>query len=266
MDTRIEKMVAHHDWWADTYDDDYFGKLSLYHQVSLDNVRRFVPEKKDSLILDAGGGTGIWSVELARMGYRVVLTDISAGMLGKAREKIDSLGLENQIEIKVADICCMPEFPDFHFDMVVCQGDPLSYCSDRFQAVAELARVVTPGGAVIASVDNRASALKWLRETEDRQAVTRLLKTGEVIMPVPEKELCFTVHAYTAQELRDLFESVGLSVERIIGKLVIGNRLPRFNTNDPSLQQWLFELELANNDDPAFFPRAGHLEIAGRKQ
>ncbi len=46
MDTRIEKMVAHHDWWADTYDDDYFGKLSLYHQVSLDNVRRFVPEKK----------------------------------------------------------------------------------------------------------------------------------------------------------------------------------------------------------------------------
>ncbi len=266
MDSRTGKMVAHHDWWSGTYDDDYFGKLSLYHQVSLDNVRRFVPEKEGSLVLDAGGGTGIWSVELARMGYRVVLTDISEGMLGKAREKIDSLGFADQIEVRVADICDLSGFPDSHFHMVVCQGDPLSYCSDRFRAMAELARVVQPGGAVIASVDNRASALKWLDETEDRQAVTRLLKTGQVVMPVPKKELSYTVHAYTAEELRELFESNGLAVERIIGKLVFRDRLPWFKANDPSLLQWLLELELEHNDDPAFFPRAGHLEIAGRKR
>ncbi len=265
MNEQMKKVSAHHDWWSETYDSDYFEHFALYHRITLDNIRRFLPNDKGAIILDAGGGTGIWSIELARMGYRVVLTDISEGMLNKAREKVSELKLDNQIEIRISDICSMPEFGDEQFAMVLCEGDPLSYCGNHRVAVKELVRVVQPGGIVIASVDNRAAALNWLRKKDDHNAIQQLLQTGEVVMPQEREEFCYVIHAFTPDELRELFESNGLSVERIIGKLVIARRLACFKSKDPIIQEWLYHLELKYNDNPAFYPWAGHLEIVGRK-
>lgn len=266
MDEHLRKVIAHHDWWAETYDSDYFEHFALYHKITLDNIRRFLPKEKATTILDAGGGTGIWSVELATLGYHLVLTDISQGMLEKAKERISELKLDDQVEIRVSNICRMPEFETDRFAMVLCQGDPLSYCGDRHAAVKELVRVVRPGGAVIASVDSRASALNWLRDKDDPNAVQRLLETGDVIMPLKREEFCYLVHTFTPEELRQLFESNGLSVERIIGKLAIAHRLVGFRSEDPIIQEWLYHLELKYNENPAFYPWAGHLEIVGRKK
>ncbi len=266
MNEHLKKVAAHHDWWSESYDPDYFGHFALYHKITLDNIRRFLPKEKDAAILDAGGGTGIWSIELARMGYHVVLTDISEGMLGKARKKVSELKLDNQIEIKISNICNMPEFGDNQFAMVLCEGDPLSYCGDHHVAIKELARVVQPGGIVITSVDNRASALNWLRDKDDPAAVEQLLETGKVVMPQGREEFRYVIHAFTPEELRELFESNGLSVERVIGKLVIAHRLACYRSEDPMIQEWLYHLELKYNDDPAFYPWGGHLEIVGRKR
>jgi SAM-dependent methyltransferase len=186
-------------------------------------------------------------------------------MLDKARRKAGELGLETQIDIRLSDIRDMAEFPDNHFAMVLCEGDPLSYCGDHRRATAEFARVVRPGGTVIASVDNRAAALNWLRDA-DPEAVRRLLEDGDVIPPQEHEEYRYTVHAFTPEELRELFESNGLSVQRIIGKLAVARRLACYASPDPAVQDWLFELELKYNHDPAFYPWAGHLEIAGRKR
>lgn len=266
MSEQLKKVAAHHDWEAKTYDSDYFEHFALYHKVTLDNILSFLPEEKGGIILDAGGGTGIWSVEIVKMGYRVVLTDVSKGMLDKARKKVKELGLKTQIEITVSDICNMAGFSDNHFAMVVCEGDPLSYCGDHKRATAELVRVVKQGGVVIASVDNRASALSWLKDKNDRDAVQRLLETGEVVVPEEREEFRYTIHTFTPEELRELFESNGLSVERIIGKPVIAHRLPWFKSKDSTIQEWLYHLELKYNDDPAFYPWGGHLEIVGRKK
>lgn len=266
MNEHLRKVASHHDSEAEIYDSDYFERFDLYHRVTLDNIRRFVPEKKEATVLDAGGGTGIWSVELAKMGYHITLTDISKGMLKKAQEKVKKLVLEKQIRILTSNICDMPEFPDSHFDMVLCEGDPISYCGDHKKALGEVVRVTKPGGVVITSVDSRMSALNWLYKEGDPDAVDRLLETGEVLMPTKTGELSYPVHAFTPQELKGLFQSNGLSVERIIGKLVLAPRLPWYRSEDPSLQEWLYELELEYNDNPAFYPCAGHLEIVGRKQ
>lgn len=267
MSENLKKVIAHHDWWSETYNSDYFKHFALYHKITLDNIQRFLPKEKDVPILDAGGGTGIWSIELARIGYHVVLTDISQGMLEKARKKVSELKLDNMIEIKVSNICTMSEFKDNQFAMVLCEGDPLSYCGNHHAATKELVRVVRRGGRVIASVDNSLSALSWLRDKNDREAVQRLLETGEVVMPQEREEFCYVIHAFTPEELRELFESNGLSVERIIGKPVIAHRrLACFNSEDPEVQEWLYQLELKYNDNPSFYPWGGHLEIVGRKR
>ena len=265
VDEHLEKVVAHHDWWSETYDSDYYEHFALYHRVTLDNIKRFLPREKDSIILDAGGGTGIWSVELAKLGFRVVLTDISEGMLEKAREKARELGLEDRIETAVSDIRDMPEYPDDHFAMVLCEGDPLGYCGDHAKAMTELVRVIRPGGRVIASVDNRPAALRWLGKTPDLEAVKRLLETGDVVMPNKREDFRYVVHTFTPEELRELFQLNGLDVERIIGKLVLAHRLSGIESETPQIREWLYELELKHNVDPAYLPWAGHLEIVGRK-
>jgi ubiquinone/menaquinone biosynthesis C-methylase UbiE len=266
MNAHLKKVGAYHDWWSESYDSDYFGHFALYHKITLDNIRRFLPKEKGAVILDAGGGTGIWSIELARMGHHVVLTDISEGMLDKARKKVSELKLDNQIEIKISNICDMPEFGDNQFAMALCEGDPLSYCGDHHAAIKELARVVQPSGIVIASVDNRASALNWLKDKDDPAAVEQLLEKGEVMMHQEREEFRYVIHAFTPEELQELFDSNGLLVERIIGKLVIAHRLACFKSEDPMIQEWLYQLELKHNDDPAFYPWGGHLEIVRRKR
>lgn len=159
----------------------------------------------------------------------------------------------------------MPEFEDSQFAMVLCEGDPLSYCGNHYAAIKELTRVVQNGGAVIASVDNRASALNWLKEKNDFEVVRKLLETGDVVMDHKREEFTYVIHAFTPEELQRLFELNGLNVERIIGKPVIANRLACFRSEEPAVQEELYNLELQYNSDKAYYPWGGHLEIAGRK-
>jgi len=264
MDEQLKKVAAHHDEWAETYDCD-IARMSLYNRITLDNIRRFVPHEPGARILDAGGGTGVWSVELAKMGYHVVLTDISKGMLAKAREKVLSLGLQHLIEIRNSNILNMPEFARGSFAMVVCEGDPLSYCGDHEQAMREMVRVLRPGGTLIVSVDNRVSALSWLKDA-DADAVERYLETGDTMIPPdrPEDQR-YACHTFTPTELGELFESNGVTVERIIGKTVL-RRIGLHESQDPEIQERLYQLELRYCDHPDFVPLGGHLEIAGRKR
>lgn len=238
--------------------------MSLYNRITLENVRRFVPDEPGAPILDAGGGTGIWSIELAKMGYRVMLTDISEGMLAKARENVSLLGLGYLVEIRNSDILDMPEFDDGSFAMIVCEGDPLSYCGDHDQAMREMARVLKPGGTLVASVDNRVSGLNWLRDA-DADTVERYLETGDVMIPLdrPEDQR-YRCHTFTPTELRELFESNGLTVERIIGKPVLRG-LAISSADDPDVKEHLYRLESGYCDNPDYLGAAGHLEIAGRK-
>jgi ubiquinone/menaquinone biosynthesis C-methylase UbiE len=266
MNSHLHPVRAQYDAEASSYDSEYFANFALYHELTLDNIRRYLPEAREKPVLDAGGGTGIFGIELARLGYRVVLTDISEGMLREARVKIARLSLGDRIEATFGDICAMPEFPPDHFSMVLCEGDPLSYCGDHVAALGELVRVLEPGGTLIASVDNRASALNWLRDTNDFSAIEQLIDQGVVVPPPSRSGAFFPVHAFTPQELAQLFEAAGLEVLRIIGKPVVAHRLPQFRSSNAEIGQRLLELELRHCDDPAFYPWGGHLEIVGRKR
>jgi ubiquinone/menaquinone biosynthesis C-methylase UbiE len=264
MDEHIRQVIAHHDAWADTYDSQV-ESMTLYNRITLDNICRFLPKDPDSLILDAGGGTGFWAVQLAQMGYHVMLTDLAGGMLAKAEEKTAELGFTGLVQTRMSDIRHMPEFADGQFDMIICQGDPLSYCGDYNAAVREFARVLRSGGAVVASVDNRVRDLSWIADSTDRGVISRLVETGDSLVSHADGEFRYTVHAFTPEELCDLFTSNGLSVERCIGKVTISRSLGLYRSDDPDVQEWLYQLELKHCGDPAFVSLGHHLEIACRK-
>lgn len=108
-------------------------------------------------VLDVACGTGVATRPAAeRVGAdgRVVGLDISAAMLAVARAQ--PLGDGAAIEWVEASALAMP-LPDAAFDAVLCQHG-LQQFPDRPAALAEVRRVLAPGGRLAAAVWDRLEA------------------------------------------------------------------------------------------------------------
>jgi len=76
-------------------------------------------------ILDAGGGQGQFSLQLAQAGHKVVICDISAEMLKLAQEQVEQLGLADRVQLIH---CALQDLPQNlpqdqqQFDFVICHA------------------------------------------------------------------------------------------------------------------------------------------------
>jgi len=141
--------------------------------------------KDGERVLDAGCGTGIYSIELAKEGARVTGLDASLGMLEWARAKAGRAG--RKIDLIKADARNIP-FPDGHFDLVlsVCM---LCFVRERQAALLEMKRVLRPGGRLVIALLNSRSPWALLRRAKGlfRKSVYR---SAEFISPAAiESEL-----------------------------------------------------------------------------
>jgi len=108
--------------------------------------------KEGDTVLDAGGGTGSTALlAAARVGPRgkVVVLDMSEGMLEVGRARAQAAGLSDRMELRTGDILQLP-FPDGAFDVVL---STYSLCPiyDPAAGVLELYRVVRRGGRLAAA-------------------------------------------------------------------------------------------------------------------
>ncbi|MGW1802380.1 class I SAM-dependent methyltransferase [Streptomyces sp. NPDC001984] len=99
-------------------------------------------------ILDAGCGSGPLSAALRDRGAVVTGIDASAGMLALARRR-----LGDDVALHVVDLSDRLPFADGAFDDVVASL-VLHYLEDWGPTLAELRRVLRPGGRLIASVEH----------------------------------------------------------------------------------------------------------------
>ncbi|MER7466809.1 class I SAM-dependent methyltransferase [Streptomyces sp. NPDC097981] len=99
-------------------------------------------------ILDAGCGSGALAAALRDRGSVVTGIDASARMLALARRR-----LGDDVALHVVDLSDRLPFDDGAFDDVVASL-VLHYLEDWGPTLAELRRVVRPGGRLIASVDH----------------------------------------------------------------------------------------------------------------
>ena len=157
----------------DTRNSLYFADQILWHFL-----KKYAPRKKSSLILDAGAGTGDWALLFAKLGYRrMVLADISSGMLDEARRKFE--GLETvDVSFVRSDISKLKEFATGTFDFVYSQYDAVSLCLRPRAAVKALARVAKDGAYVIASMDTKFARVPRLIERWKLSQAVELLKTS----------------------------------------------------------------------------------------
>ncbi|SFJ87243.1 class I SAM-dependent methyltransferase [Jannaschia pohangensis] len=135
---------------------------------------------KDALqVLDAGIGTGAMSAALADTYLDpIALTgvDVSGDMLKQAEQRLDHSHLSTRF--LQADVNCLP-FADNTFDVVLV-AHVLEHMAYPKRALAELHRVLKPGGILVACVTQRSSAgvyiqLKWRTHRVDTSTVREWL-------------------------------------------------------------------------------------------
>jgi ubiquinone/menaquinone biosynthesis C-methylase UbiE/DNA-binding transcriptional ArsR family regulator len=100
----------------------------------------------DYVVADLGCGTGPVAAQLAAHVKQVIAVDNSAAMLKAARKRIDSLGLYN-VDLRRGDLAGIP------IDTAACDAAllllVLSYVSEPDKVLAELARILKPGGRAV---------------------------------------------------------------------------------------------------------------------
>ncbi len=127
-------------------------------------------------VLEIGCGTGnVWRENAERLpaGVSLTLTDLSPGMLEQARARLAEL--EPQPDFRLADAQSLP-FADASFDAAL-SSHMLYHVPDRAKALAELRRVLCPGGRLL------VATFPWTHLLELRELVERLGLAGGMMAP-----------------------------------------------------------------------------------
>lgn len=136
------------DYWDDVYerDDVYAATYRRRHVTTADWLDR-ADLSSGGLTLELGCGSGRLTAESSAQ-RRVIAVDTSMQMLQRARQRVGS-----DASFLRADAAHLP-MGDGVADAVVALG-VLPWVSDLREVVAEVGRIVRPGGLAIVSIDNR---------------------------------------------------------------------------------------------------------------
>lgn len=169
---------------------DHFDILARFYERVIpppdpEDLRRMLGLPCCGWMLDAGGGTGRVAVALRGEVRGIVVSDLSAGMLREARRKDGLRPVRAHAEL-------LP-FPEASFDRVLVV-DALHHFCDQQEAIADLLRVVRPGGRIV------------VEEPDYTRFAVKLVAVAEKIALMRSK-------FYAPEAIARMFERLGTDVE-----------------------------------------------------
>jgi len=175
---------------ADTYDSWYTTPLGAYiDELEKNLVFRHLGIVRGKTALDAGCGTGLYSIRLAELGADVTAVDVSPKMLEVARRKAHDRG--QYVWFDEADMTKLP-YENRTFDIVL-SVTALEFTQEPLAAIMEMARVLRPGGKLVVGVLNGDSP--WINARREQE---------------PRDESVYgSAHFFSPAELRRLFHQSG---------------------------------------------------------
>lgn len=138
----IDAIKTSYARWAPIYDRTFGAVTHVGRRATVGYINSLGIEQ----VLEVGVGTGLALPHYAA-NLRVTGVDFSDDMLGKARTKVKGLGLSHVRELRQMDARTL-DFPDNHFDAVAAMHI-VSVVPEPERVMAEMARVVKPGGKVV---------------------------------------------------------------------------------------------------------------------
>jgi magnesium-protoporphyrin O-methyltransferase len=183
--------------WASIYGDD---KLSTVrntvrqgHAVMMDRAFEWLQQlnlPQGATVLDAGCGTGLFSIRLAKAGYRVKAVDIASQMVEKSKADAMKAGVAGNIDFEVNTI----ESVKGTYDAVVCFDVLIHYPAEGFrQAFGNLSNL-TKGPVIFtyAPYNNILAFQHWLGgyfPKKERRTTIQMIRGEEMQKAMTENRM-----------------------------------------------------------------------------
>jgi len=261
--------------WKRLFKDAYH-RLELI--VTMYLLNKYLPKR--GVILDAGGGPGRYTIELAKRGYEVVLLDLSPKCLELARRKIIEAGVEDKVRrIVEGSVTDLSMFKNNTFDGVLCLG-PLSHLIeevDRERAVEELVRVAKPGAHLFISVISRYGVFRTvlqrypneLTNPSHREMFEKGIHRAAWHRDLPPGKGFTDAYFFHPNELRRLFESKGVETVDLAACEGLSAHLQeetnRIYKDKSAWRRWI-KIILQTCNDPTIIGMSEHILYVGRKR
>jgi len=273
MEEDVERVRAHFDAIGDAEWDRLAA--SPRDRVSFELHRRLLAElvRPGHRVLEVGAGPGRFTIELARLGARVTVTDISAVQLELNEHHVRAAGCEEAVERRLAlDIRDVVELDRDTYDAVVAYGGALSYVfEDASDAFRQLVRVTRPEGIVLASVMSKVGSLRYFLplalEERDRyggELYDLVMETGD-LRGIPGSHTC-EMHTW-----RDVEAFVAGAPGEVVAAsasncMSLGDQdsIARIE-GDPELWRWFVEWEARLCREPGALDGGTHILFAFRR-
>ena len=192
-----------HDWKiakSDVGTKEFFEEIEDYRFEKLHYLPKLVNFESfsDKHVLDVGCGVGNDLSRFSRSGAKVVGIDLAEHSIDLARKNFNLRALEGEFFVMDGEDM---SFPDNSFDVVYCHT-VIHFTVDPDRMIAEIFRVLKPGGTAILMTVNRHSWLNFLHKLMNVQI-------DHLDAPV--------FHKFTRQEFQSLiglFQDVEVIPER----------------------------------------------------
>ena len=233
-------------------------------------------------IVDAGGGTGGFAVPLAGLGHHVTVIDPSPDSLAAAQRRAAEMSVPlRAVQGDAADLVSVAG--ENSADLVLCHS-VLEYVDSPAAAMAAIARVLRPGGAVsvlaasaVAAVIHRALAgrfdearrlLAGIGAGADAAAGGRPAGPAPAAGGGPGRDLApggpDLTRRFTLAAVVGLIEDAGLRPGTAHGVRVFADLVPGVIADaDPGTAEALLALEQAASAHPAFHDIATQFHVLG---
>jgi len=177
---------TYYDGFAGWYENErHLPYHRMLDDLEVELVERYAAGKD---VLEIGCGTGLLLHRTAQFARRAVGIDLSAGMLGRARQR----GLE-VVQASATELPIATGSVDVAYSFKV-----LAHIPDIRGALAEMSRVVRPGGWVIAEFYNARSLRRLVKAIKPPTAVSETSHDGHVFTRYDDAA---TIRGYLPPEL-----------------------------------------------------------------
>jgi SAM-dependent methyltransferase len=248
---------------------------SPYNRLEFDITAYFLKKylPKHGYILDAGGGPGRYTIELAKLGYDVALLDLTPDLLEIAKRQVAKTKTHAKVkQITQGVIYDLSRFCDDTFDAVICLGGPLSHVMNRAKrekTIDELIRVAKKRAPIFVSLIGWHAVLVVelvrLPHEIELEVSSRIRDTGDYYGGYGFAPC----HFYTPNEIKKSFEKRGIDVIEMVGLEGLASGHPR-ETNRlfhkyPKAGKIWWQTHLKTCTDPVSVGISEHFLIICRK-
>jgi ubiquinone/menaquinone biosynthesis C-methylase UbiE len=202
--------------WEEVYQrEDLFSVIHQHRQARALSWIDALGLPAGSPVLEIGPGAGFMTVELARRGFTVQAADSTPRMIEIASRRVAEAGVDRRVRLLVADAHHLA-YADGAFTLVVALG-VVPWLRYAPRAVAEMARVLRPGGHLVLNADNSRRLTLLLDPRHNpvlasaRLATKTVLRSAGVMRPAARQA---RVTAHDLADFDAMLSGAGLEILR----------------------------------------------------